>query len=283
LRTPPPFHERLLGLASANASWLCVGLDPDPALVPAHLKSDDAGEWVPRFLHGIVEATRDLVCCYKPNIAFFEALGLPGQRALRTLLQLIPRDIPVLVDAKRGDTPQTMRAYARAIFEDLDVDAVTVNPYLGGDSLEPFFSYPGRGVFVLCKTSNPGAVEIQDLIVEGSEPLFLRVARRAVAWETRGTLGLVVGATYPADVAAVRQIAPYAPILLPGVGAQAGDLERSVQAGVDAGGGGAIVNASRTVLYASAGADWQSAARAEANRLREAINAARAPSATASR
>jgi orotidine-5'-phosphate decarboxylase len=268
-------------MASANASWLCVGLDPDPALVPAHLKSDDASEWVPRFLQGIVDATRDLVCCYKPNIAFFEALGLPGQRALRTLLQAIPSDIPVLVDAKRGDTPQTMRAYARAIFEDLDVDAVTVNPYLGGDSLEPFFSYPGRGVFVLCKTSNPGAVEIQDLMVEGSEPLFLHVARRAVTWATRGTLGLVVGATYPADVAAVRRIAPHAPILLPGVGAQAGDLERSVQAGVDADGGGAIVNASRTILYASAGSDWQSAARAEASRLRSAINAARAPSATA--
>jgi orotidine-5'-phosphate decarboxylase len=276
------FLDRLQGAAHTNASWLCVGLDPDPALVPPHLKTDDASEWVPRFLHGIVDATRDLVCCYKPNIAFFEALGMPGQRALRTLLQLIPEDIPVLIDAKRGDTPQTMLAYARAIFEELDVDAVTVNPYLGRDSLEPFFSYPGRGVFVLCKTSNPGAVEIQDLVVEGSEPLFLHIARRAVTWEQHGTLGLVVGATYPADVAAVRQIAPRAPILLPGVGAQAGDLERSVQAGLDADGGGALVNASRTILYASAGSDWQSAARAEADRLRGAINAARAPSATAS-
>ena len=270
-------------MARANASLLCVGLDPDPALVPAHLKSDDASEWVPRFLSGIVEATSDLVCCYKPNLAFFEALGMPGQRALRTLLEMIPADIPVLVDAKRGDTPQTMLAYARAIFEDLDADAVTVNPYLGGDSLEPFFSYPGRGVFVLCKTSNPGAVEIQDLLVEGSEPLFLHVARRAVTWDKHGTLGLVVGATYPADVAAVRRIAPRAPILLPGVGAQAGDLERSVQAGIDADGGGVLVNASRTILYASAGSDWQSAARAEADRLRSAINAARAPSATAPR
>lgn len=277
------FLDRLNGTARRNTSWLCVGLDPDPALVPPHLQSDDASEWVPRFLQGIVDATRDLVCCYKPNIAFFEALGLPGQHALRSVLQLIPDDIPVLVDAKRGDTPQTMQAYARAIFEDLDVDAVTVNPYLGRDSLEPFFSYPGRGVFVLCKTSNPGAVEIQDLLVEGSEPLFLHIARRAVTWEQDGTLGLVVGATFPADVAAVRQIAPRAPILLPGVGAQAGDLERSVQAGMDADGGGAIVNASRTILYASAGADWQSAARAEADRLRGAINAvgSGAPSATA--
>jgi orotidine-5'-phosphate decarboxylase len=275
------FLERLHGMAGANASWLCVGLDPDPALVPAHLQSNDAGEWVPRFLRGIVDATRDLVCCYKPNLAFFEALGLPGQGALRAVLQMIPNDIPVLVDAKRGDTPQTMQAYARAIFEELDVDAVTVNPYLGGDSLEPFFSHPGRGVFVLCKTSNPGAAEIQDLLVEGSERLFMHVARRAVTWDKHGTLGLVVGATYPADVAAVRKIAPHAPILLPGVGAQAGDLERSVRAGVDADGGGAIVNASRTILYASGASDWQSAARAEAERLRAAINGARMPSATA--
>ncbi|MDQ6675123.1 MAG: orotidine-5'-phosphate decarboxylase [Chloroflexota bacterium] len=277
------FSERLHGAAHTNASLLCVGLDPDPALMPAHLVRDDASKWVPRFLAGIVDATRDLVCCYKPNIAFFEALGMPGQRALRTLLQGLPEDIPVLMDAKRGDTPQTMLAYARAIFDDLDADAVTVSPYLGGDSLAPFFSYPDRGVFVLCKTSNPGAGEMQDLLVEGDQPLFLHVARRAVTWDKHGTLGLVVGATYPADVAAVRQIAPHAPILLPGVGAQAGDLERSVRAGVDADGAGVLVNASRTILYASSGSDWQLAARAEATRLRAAINAARMPSATPTR
>jgi orotidine-5'-phosphate decarboxylase len=277
------FLERLNAAAQANNSWLCVGLDPDPNLVPPELKRGDAGEWVPRFVAGIVEATRDLVCCYKPNIAFFEALGLPGQVALRAVLKSIPDGIPVLVDAKRGDTPQTMRAYARAIFEDLGADAVTCNPYPGGDSLAPFFDYPDRGVFVLCKTSNPGAGEIQDLLVDGAEPLFLRVARRATSWDTHGTLGLVVGATYPADVAAGRQIVPRVPILLPGVGAQAGDLERSVRAAVDFDGAGALVNASRTVLYASAGADWQTAARAEADRLRTAINAARVPGATLSR
>jgi orotidine-5'-phosphate decarboxylase len=277
------FLERLHAAARKNESWLCVGLDPDPGLAPRGLLTDDASEWVPRFLGAIVDATRDLVCCYKPNLAFFEALGLNGQRALRTLLEALPGDIPLLVDAKRGDTPQTMRAYARAIFDDLGADAVTVSPYLGRDSLEPFFDYADRGVFVLCKTSNPGAGEIQDLLVEGSEPLFLRVARQAASWDKHGTLGLVVGATYPADVAAVRRIAPRAPILLPGVGAQAGDLERSVQAGVDADGGGAIVNASRTILYASAGSNWQVAARTEAENLRSAINAARASSATAPR
>ena len=267
------FLERLHTSARSNTSWLCVGLDPDPAALPAGVEVDG-------FLRGIVEATHDLVCCYKPNLAFFEALGMPGQHALRSLLGYVPGDIPVLIDAKRGDTPQTMRAYARAIFEELDADAATVNPYLGGDSLEPFFAYRDRGVFVLCKTSNPGAVEMQDLIVEGSEPLFVRVARRAVTWDRFGTLGLVVGATYPADVATVRQIAPRAPILLPGVGAQAGDLERSVQAGVDVDGAGAIVNASRSILYASAGGDWQAAARLEAEKLRAAINTARAQTAT---
>ena len=270
------FLERLHTAARRNSSWLCVGLDPDPASLPAEVG-------VESFLGGIVDATRDLVCCYKPNLAFFEALGMAGQHALRSLLRDVPGEIPVLIDAKRGDTPQTMRAYARAIFEELDADAATVNPYLGGDSLEPFFAYRDRGVFVLCKTSNPGAAEMQDLMVDGSEPLFVRVARRAMTWDRFGTLGLVVGATYPSDVAAVRQIAPRVPILLPGVGAQSGDLDRSVQAGVDVDGAGAIVNASRSILYASAGGDWQTAARAEAQKLQAAINSARAQAATVPR
>lgn len=270
------FLERLHTAARRNSSWLCVGLDPDPASLPAEVG-------VESFLGGIVDATRDLVCCYKPNLAFFEALGVAGQHALRSLLRDVPGEIPVLIDAKRGDTPQTMRAYARAIFEELDADAATVNPYLGGDSLEPFFAYRDRGVFVLCKTSNPGAAEMQDLMVDGSEPLFVRVARRAMTWDRFGTLGLVVGATYPSDVAAVRQIAPRVPILLPGVGAQSGDLDRSVQAGVDVDGAGAIVNASRSILYASAGGDWQTAARAEAQKLQAAINTARAQAATVPR
>jgi orotidine-5'-phosphate decarboxylase len=270
------FVDRLRAAAARNDSLLCIGLDPDPALMPSGVALD-------AFLRGIVDATRDLACCFKPNLAFYEALGLAGQQALRTLLGWLPRDVPVLVDAKRGDTPQTMRAYARAMFEDLGADAVTVNPYLGGDSLEPFFAYADRGVFVLCKTSNPGAGEMQDLLVEGSEPLFLRVARRALAWDQHGTLGLVVGATYPADVAAVRRVAPAAPILLPGVGAQAGELEASVQAAVDAQRGGLLVNASRSILYASTGPDWQAAARAEAESLRSAINAARMPDTSATR
>lgn len=269
------FLERLRAAARRNDSWLCVGLDPDPDLLPS-------GVALEAFLRGIVEATHDQVCCYKPNLAFFEALGLDGYVALRALLKALPSEIPVLVDAKRGDTPQTMRAYARAIFDELGADAVTLNPYLGGDSLAPFFDYADRGVFVLCKTSNPGAGELQDLVVDG-QPLFLHVVRRALTWDEHGTLGLVVGATYPSDVAAVRKLAPDAPILLPGVGAQEGHLEQSVQAALDHQSGGALVNVSRSLLYASRSSDWQAAARAEAERMRAAINLARGSAATASR
>ncbi len=257
------FLQRLHAAAHANQSWLCVGLDPSPAS-PIDVP----------YLQGVIEATRDLVCCYKPNLAFFEAHGLGGQAALRSLLQAIPPEVPVLIDAKRGDTPHTMRAYAQAIFDDLGAAAVTVNPYLGADALEPFLDYPDRGVFVLCKTSNPGAGEIQDMLVDG-EPLFIHVARRALAWDRHGTVGLVVGATYPDDVASVRRVAPSTPLLLPGVGAQAGDLAASVRAGITPAGDRLIVNASRSIVYAGSGADWQDAARREAQRLRVAINQAR--------
>jgi orotidine-5'-phosphate decarboxylase len=276
-----PFLQRVQAAAEVNRSWLCVGLDPEPARVPPGLRTGDPLEWVPAFLAGIVEATRDLVCCYKPNVAFFEAFGPPGWQALRSTLGAIPSNVPTLGDAKRGDTPHTMQAYARGLFEELGFDAVTANPYLGGDALEPLFAYPDRGVFVVCKTSNPGSGELQDLPVRGAdgreEPVYLHVARRALAWDRHGTLGLVVGATYPAEIAAVRAIAPRVPFLIPGVGAQAGDLEAAVRAGVDAAGGGAIVNASRSILYAgSEPATWQDAARREAQRLRSAIEAATA-------
>src|SRR5918911_207555 len=195
--TNATFIERLHAAADANDSWLCVGLDPDPRRVPPGERASDPIEWVPRFLAGVVEATRDLVCCYKPNLAFFEALGPAGLEVLRRTLAAIPPGLPTLADAKRGDTPNTMQAYARGLFEQLGFDAATVNPYLGGDALEPFFAYPGRGVFVLCKTSNPGAGELQDLEVRtpdgGLEPIYTYVARRAAEWDRHGTLGLVVG------------------------------------------------------------------------------------------
>ncbi len=273
------FLEKLLSAAHANDSWLCVGLDPDPALAPPSVVSDGPERWIARFCQGIVEATSDLVACYKPNLAFFEAFGQPGMHALRDVLAAIPSHVPTLADAKRADIGNTSRGYATALFDLLGFDAATVSPYLGGDSLAPFLAYADKGVFVLCHTSNPGSAELQELVVRGEdgreEPLYRVVARRALAWDRRATLGLVVGATFPADVAAVRAIAPDVPFLIPGVGAQAGDLASAVGAGVDSRGELALLNASRSVLYASRGDDWQAAARAQALATRDAINAAR--------
>ena len=263
------FFERLDAAAARNQSRLCVGLDPEPARIPD-------GD-VRRFLREIVAATRDLVCCYKPNLAFFEALG-DEFAALRTVLAAIPDDIPVLADAKRGDIGHTAAAYARAFFEELAVDAVTVNPYGGGDSLAPFLAYADRGVFIWCRSSNAGAADFQDLPVAdgrgGSRPLYEVVAERARDWNTNGNVGLVAGATYPAQIARLRALCPDLPFLVPGVGAQGGALAESVRAAQFPSGGGFLMNASRSVLYAGETAEFAAAARAAAERLRQAINAA---------
>jgi orotidine-5'-phosphate decarboxylase len=264
------FLAKLQEAAARNESLLCVGLDPDPALMPI--------EDVAAFNRVIIEATSDLVCCYKPNIAFYEALGESGYRALRETLEMVPGHIPVLVDAKRGDVGNTASAYARALFDVLGVDAVTINAYGGRDACEPFLSRAERGVFVWCRSSNPGAGDLQDLPVAegGSRPLWQAVALRAREWNERGNVGLVLGATYPEQVGEARRLCPEMPILLPAIGAQGGDLAASVRAGLDAAGGGLIVSASRSVLYASRGRDFGLAARAEASRLREAIDRERA-------
>ena len=265
------FREKLTAAATRNESLVCVGLDPDPALMPI----DDVAE----FNAAIVEATADLVCCYKPNMGFYEALGIPGLEALRRTLERIPPDIPVICDAKRGDIGSTATAYARAIFETWGFDAATVNPYLGRDSVEPFLEYADRGVLVLCHTSGPGSVDFQDLPVErdGSKrPLFEEVALRTREWNGRGNAGLVVGATYPQQMEVARGLCPDMVILAPGVGAQGGDLESTVRSGVDADGGGLIVNSSRGIIYAARGRDdFAAGARRAADDLRRAINAAR--------
>lgn len=265
------FREKLTATAIKNESLVCVGLDPDPALMPI--------EDVAEFNAAIVEATADLVCCYKPNIAFYEALGIPGLEALGRTLECIPQDIPVICDAKRGDIGSTAAAYARALFERWGFDAATVNPYLGSDSVEPFLEYADRGVLVLCHTSGPGSVDFQDLTVESNgsrRPLFEEVALKASEWNVRGNAGLVLGATYPQQMETARRLCPDMVILAPGIGAQGGDLEATVSAGVDADGGGLIVNSSRGILYASRSRDdFADAARRAADELRRAINAAR--------
>jgi len=260
------FREKLESAATRNGSLLCVGLDPDPARLPV--------ESVGEFNRAIIEATADLVCAYKPNLAFYEALGEAGYAALRETLAAIPPHIPTIADAKRGDIGNTARAYASAVFDVLGFDAVTVSPYLGGDSLAPFIEREDRGVFVLCRTSNPGAADFQDLAVSserGVRPLYEVVAERARSWNSRGNVGLVTGATYPEELGRVRELCPEMLLLIPGVGAQAGDLAAAVREGLDARGAGILVNASRGVLYASRGEDFARAARAAAESLRDQI------------
>ncbi|MEN9938498.1 MAG: hypothetical protein RLZZ387_5077 [Chloroflexota bacterium] len=254
-------------------SLLCIGLDPLPDRIPTHLRATP--DPVFAFCAAIIEATADVACAFKPNIAFFEALGAPGIETLQRLFAL-PRPAPMILDAKRGDIGTTAEAYARLAFDVLGADAVTLNPYLGGDALEPFLRYEDRGCFVLCKTSNPGSGDVQDIEIAGGGPLYLEVARRARdRWNTSGNVGLVVGATHPSAISSVRSICPTLPLLVPGVGAQGGELEAAVRAAVDSSGERALINASRSVLYASPGQDFAEAARAEALRLREAINTAR--------
>lgn len=260
------FRQKLAHAAETNRSLLCVGLDPDPARV--------AVEEVADYLCAVVEATSDLVCAYKPNLAFYEQLGEAGYAALRAVLKAVPDHIPVIADAKRGDVTHTAQAYARALFDELGFDAATVNPYLGGDAVAPFVERADRGVFIVCRTSNPGAGDLQDLPVAGEgggRPLYQVVAQLARRWNTRGNVGLVVGATYPDEMRALRELCPEMPFLVPGIGPQEGELERAVLAGLDASGGGMIINASRAVLYASAGADSPEAARRAAEALRDAI------------
>jgi orotidine-5'-phosphate decarboxylase len=262
------FREKLESAWQRSGSLLCIGLDPDPALMAI----DD----VAAFNIAIIEATSDLVCAYKPNVAFYEALGQErGYAALRLTLAAIPPHIVTLADAKRGDVTNTAAAYVNAIFDDLGFDACTVNPYVGYDSTQPWIARPEKAAFILCRTSNPGAADLQDLPVQtegGPRPLYEAVAEKARSWNEHGNVGLVVGATYPGEMARIRELCPDMPLLVPGIGAQAGALEESVRAGIDARGCGMLISASRGVTYASKGADFAEAARREALRLRDAIN-----------
>lgn len=273
------FREKLLAASRRNDTLLCVGLDIDPSRVPASLR--DGPGWIERFNRGIVEATSDLVCAYKPNLAFYEALGAEGWEGLRRTLAAIPPDVAVIGDAKRGDIGSTSEAYARALFDELGFDAVTLTPYVGLDGLEPFLGYDGRGLLILCKTSNPGSGDFQDLIVEwrGQRlPLYQLVAQRVVEWNGQGSraeCGLIVGATYPEQLREIRTLAPDLTILIPGVGTQRGDLEEAVRLGTDDRGELAIVNVGRSITYAGSGDDWQQAARNEAQRLLAIMRQAR--------
>ncbi|MBM3190495.1 MAG: orotidine-5'-phosphate decarboxylase, partial [Chloroflexi bacterium] len=258
------FWGKLRASVARRDSLLCVGLDPHPGRVPAPYRL--MADW----LKAVVDATADLACIFKPNIAFYEAQGEEGLRALRAVLDHIPEDIPVLLDAKRNDISFTAEAYARAMFEVWGVDAVTVTPYLGADGIEPFLAYGARGVLVLCRTSNPSAGELQDWAQYG-EPLYRRVAELAARWSQGREIGLVVGATYPEEMAELRERHPDMWFLVPGVGAQGGDLEAALEAGLRPEGDGLLINASRGVIYADDPREAAGALRERINRARSAL------------
>jgi orotidine-5'-phosphate decarboxylase len=277
------FIEQLVRAEQQNASMLCVGLDPEPARFPGAWKGDAAR--ILDFCRAIVDATADLVIGFKPQIAYFAAHR--AEAALEQLVAHIRRvapQVPVILDAKRGDIGATAEQYAVEAFERYGADAVTLSPFMGFDSVEPYLKREGKGAFLLCRTSNPGGDDLQNQRLAGlpGEPLlYEHIARLAQGpWNTNGQLGLVVGATYPAEIARVRALAPTLPLLIPGVGAQGGDAVATVRAGWKAEGGRTVapivVNSSRAILYASAGDDFATAARAEARRTRDMLQAARA-------
>lgn len=252
-------------------SLVCVGLDPEPGRLPASLGSGPAA--IGAFCRAIVDATADRVCAYKPQIAHFAAQG--AEHELQALIAYIHErhpGIPVILDAKRGDIGSTAQHYAAEAFDRYGADAVTLNPYLGRDSAQPFLDRADKGVIVLCRTSNPGARDFQDLLVDG-RPLYQHVAETvATQWNGNGNCALVTGATWPEEIAAVRALVGDLPLLVPGVGAQGGDVEAVVRNGATANGTGLLISSSRAILYASNGEDFAEAAREAAEALRTTIN-----------
>ena len=273
------FLDKLLAVSRQQDSLLCVGLDPEQERLPSRLQNMPAARAVTYFCQAIIEATAPYVCAFKPNLAFFEVLGPEGMYVFQKVLQAVPEHIPIIVDAKRGDLGNTARNYATTVFDIYACDAVTVNPYLGYDSVAPFLAYEEKAVFFLCRTSNPSAHDFQDLLVceeKGQvRPLYEEIAKRVQLWNRIGNCGLVVGATYPQELNTIRSMCPDMPILIPGVGAQGGNLEASVLAGVDASGEKAIISVSRAILYAGDGDDYAVSAAIEARKLRNRMNEAR--------
>jgi orotidine-5'-phosphate decarboxylase len=269
------FTQMLDAVAQRQRSLLCVGLDPEPSKFPVAWNRDT--DRIFDFCAAIVDATKDLVCAFKPQIAYFAAHRAEDQ--LERLMAYIKRnapEVPVILDAKRGDISNTAEQYAREAFVRYQADAVTLSPFMGFDSIEPYLSYADKGLILLCRTSNPGGSDLQAQRLADGSLLYEHVARLAAGpWNRSGQLGLVVGATFPAELARVRELAPTLPLLVPGVGAQGGDAAATVKAAARPG-GALIVNSSRAVLYASSGDGFAPAARAVARQTRDALNAAQA-------
>jgi orotidine-5'-phosphate decarboxylase len=266
------YLEKLKAAQERNRSWLCLGLDPDPARLP--LPSLKWDEPVLPFNRAIIDATADLVCAYKPNLGFYLQWGAAGMIALERTIAYIPGDLPIIIDCKTGDIGHTQAAWAAGLFDQWNVDAVTVNPFVGADAVTAMVGRRAdKAVYVLARTSNPGAVDFQGELAR-EEGLSAEVLRRGRSWAGEGTVGFVVGATYPQELAIARQLAPEASFLIPGIGAQGGDIQAAVRYGPDPF-CGPVISASRSILYASTGMEFAAAARLAALALRDDINRVR--------
>jgi orotidine-5'-phosphate decarboxylase len=260
--------ESKLKAAASRWGHLCLGLDPELEKLPVPFaKSPDS---ILKFNLEMIALSANYVSAYKPNLGFYEALGSSGWEILKKTCAAVPKDKIIILDGKRGDIGNTARMYARAMFEELGGDALTVNPYLGSDSLAPFIENPEKGIYLLCLTSNAGASDFQ--LFPQADPLYLRVARRASGWNKNQNIGLVVGATHPAQLASVREAAPALPFLIPGVGAQGGSLAETVRFGTEGGKIPSLVNLSRSVLYASSGPDYKERAEGELKKMKAEID-----------
>lgn len=266
------FIEKLTAAQSRTGSYVCVGLDSDFDKIPRHLMS--LSDPVFEFNRQIIDATKDKCCAYKPNLAFYEAMGPRGMETLKRTLMHIPEGIPVILDAKRGDIDNTAKKYAEAIFDDLEGDAVTLSPYMGWDSIEPFLAYENAFAFILCLTSNNSAKDFQYL-ESGGKPLYMHVVDKVNSWNRSGNLGLVVGASKPEQIMEIRMKAPKLPFLIPGVGAQGGDLHKAVEYGT-LGDGIVVINISRGVIFASKDEEFAAAAAKELDRFNTRINQVKA-------
>ena len=271
------FYQKLDAIVEKQNSLVCVGLDSDIAKIPVHLQSDKTPQFT--FNKAIVDATHDLVCAYKPNSAFYEARGVDGIAELKMTCDYIRQSHPEIVlilDAKRADIGSTNEGYVTYAFDWLGADAITLHPYLGKEALKPFLDRKDKGCIILCRTSNPGAGEFQDLKLDSGNQaieLYQRVAENIVkSWNYNENCGLVVGATYPTELEIVRRMVNNVPLLIPGIGAQGGDVGKTVKAGVDKNGRNAIINSSRGIIFASSGQDFLERAREETEKLRSEVN-----------
>ena len=265
------FTEKVQLVQKKMKSYVCVGLDTDINRIPKSIIGKCAKRIV-LFNRDIIEATAEYVCAFKFNSAFYEAAGVPGIEALMESISIVPQGVLKILDVKRGDIGNTAEQYATAAFERFSVDAATINPYLGMDSIKPFLNYKTKGVFVLCLTSNPGSNDFQQLTLSDGKPLYIAVAQKMQEYNLLGNLGLVVGATHPEELADIRAAAPDMPFLIPGIGAQHGNVEKTVRAGIGKNNAPIIINASRSIIYASSDSDFLKAAQVQCRKLRDEIH-----------